>query len=74
MWKWEEGFEDGETPVGPAWIATLGDAGKRISTEDVAGGEWIARDERFASRAKTTTTCSSKGRPQRWFGALLPYA
>jgi hypothetical protein len=23
VWKWEEGFEEGETPVGPAWIATL---------------------------------------------------
>jgi hypothetical protein len=45
VWKWEEGFEEGETPVGPAWLVTLGDDGKLTSTEDVAGGKWIARDE-----------------------------
>lgn len=44
VWKWEEGYEKGETPVGPAWIDTL-DEGKRTSTEKVAGGEWIAREE-----------------------------
>ena len=45
VWKWEEGFEEGETPVGPAWIAALDAEGKRTSIEEVAGGEWIARDE-----------------------------
>jgi hypothetical protein len=43
-WKWEEGFEDGETPIGPAWIATLNDDGARIGDlEEVAGGAWIPR-------------------------------
>ena len=45
VWKWGEGFEEGETPVGPAWIATLDEDGKRTSIEEVAGGEWIARNE-----------------------------
>lgn len=52
VWKWEEGFEEDETPVGPAWIVTLDDDGnvklnadgKRTSV-DVAGGGWITRDE-----------------------------
>jgi hypothetical protein len=45
VWKWEEGYEAGETPVGPAWIVTLKD-GKRVGgVKDVAGGEWIARAE-----------------------------
>lgn len=45
VWKWEEGFDEGETPVGPAWITKLDEDGKRTSVEEVAGGEWIARDE-----------------------------
>ena len=45
VWKWEEGFEEGQTPVGPAWIDTLDEEGERSSTEGVASGEWIARDE-----------------------------
>ena len=45
VWKWEEGFEVGEVPVGPAWIDTLDEAGRRTGTEEVAGGAWIARDE-----------------------------
>jgi hypothetical protein len=45
MWKWEEGFEEGETPVGPAWLDTLGDDGKSTHTEKVSGGEWIPRDD-----------------------------
>lgn len=44
-WKWEEGFEEGETPVGPAWLDTVGDDGERISSEEVAGGNWIPRAE-----------------------------
>lgn len=46
VWKWEEGYEEGETPVGPAWIVTLDEDGKRTGdVEDVAGGEWLARDD-----------------------------
>jgi hypothetical protein len=45
VWKWEEGFEKVETAVGPAWLDTLDDDGRRTSTEEVANGEWIARDE-----------------------------
>lgn len=35
----------GQTPVGPAWIDILAQDGKRTSTEAVADGDWIARDE-----------------------------
>jgi hypothetical protein len=52
VWKWEEGYEEGETPVGPAWIVTLDEDGKVTLDEDgkrksidVAGGEWITRAE-----------------------------
>lgn len=45
VWKWEEGFESGETPVGPAWLDSLGEDGKTEYTEQVAGGEWISRDD-----------------------------
>ena len=45
VWKCEEGFGEGETSIGPAWIDTLDKDGKRTSTEEVARGEWIARDE-----------------------------
>jgi hypothetical protein len=45
VWKWEEGYEEGETPAGPAWIDTLDDDGERTSTENVAGGGWIPRAE-----------------------------
>jgi hypothetical protein len=45
VWKWEEGYGESETPVGPAWIDTLDDDGERTSTENVAGGDWIPRAE-----------------------------
>jgi hypothetical protein len=45
VWKWEDGFEEGEKPVGPAWIDTLGDHGKLERSEEVAGGVWIPRHE-----------------------------
>ena len=52
VWKWEDGDEEGETPVGPAWIVTLDEDGKVTLDEDgkrksidVAGGGWIARDD-----------------------------
>lgn len=52
VWKWEEGYEEGQTPVGPAWVVTLDEQGEVIMDEDgrrtstdVAGGEWITRDE-----------------------------
>jgi hypothetical protein len=45
LWGSEEDFEEGETPVCPAWIDTVNEDGKRRSTEEVAGGEWIARDD-----------------------------
>ena len=46
VWKWEYGSEGSdEPPAGPAWIDTLDDEGKRTSTDKVAGGEWITRDE-----------------------------
>jgi hypothetical protein len=42
-WKWEEGFQEGDTPVGPAWLDRFGDDGKLEHSEPVAAGEWIAR-------------------------------
>ena len=44
-WKCEEGFLEGETPIGPAWIDLFEDDGKLRQSLEVAGGEWIARDE-----------------------------
>ena len=45
VWKWEDGDEGtNEPPAGPAWIDTLDGNGKRTSTQNVAGGEWITRD------------------------------
>jgi hypothetical protein len=43
VWKWEEGYEKGETPVGPP------DRHPRRGQADEhrkgCGGEWIAREE-----------------------------
>jgi hypothetical protein len=45
VWKWEEGFEEDETPVGPAWLDTLDDDDEVTASENVRDGAWILRAE-----------------------------
>jgi hypothetical protein len=45
VWKWEEGFEEGETPFGPAWLDTLNDDDEVTASEKLRGGDWIPRSE-----------------------------
>ena len=63
VWKWEEGYEKGETPVGPAWIDTL-DEGKRTSTERLRVVNGSPARKPSASRVRTTTTCCSTSSAQ----------
>src|SRR5215469_7034188 len=44
-WACEQGFDDGDSSVGPAWIDRLDSDGGLVRSERVAGGKWITRTE-----------------------------
>ena len=67
MWKYEDGPEDARdegdpNDVGPAWIDTY-DGDARISSEQVADGEWITRAKATGPSARAVGWASVRECP-----------